>query len=316
MVASAPIKHGLGRPPAFVEDEPRPDIFIMLVCDGMTRQEAYRRAGFKGKSLSEPDRLWNKPHVQKAVAAIMEARSKTGPITLPRVTDMLQRVFAGALQASDFGPAHNAAFSLARLYGLVIDRATITDLRRPSRDPDAPAEQALGDWVASLPALPSPQPLPSGPATAARAQALKENQNNEARDHSLNSGDFFPSLEPTLSNSEGPGPVFQALDNIELSQGPSPERYDDTARQSENGAPAPAVTGTPSSGAFSGYKARYPEVLDLIAETDGDTPHTPTKSKRVPRQKKQVPATRGKKTQKRKLSPRQQKIPTAKQLFG
>ena len=56
---------------------------------------------------------------------------------------MLQRVFAGANAAEEYSAAHNAALSLARIYGHVTDRASIEVIRRPSRDPDAPSETAL-----------------------------------------------------------------------------------------------------------------------------------------------------------------------------
>ena len=66
---------------------------------------------------------------------------------------MLQRVYSSAYHADEFNAAHNAALSLARLYGHVNDRQTLEVIRRPSRDPDAPSETALGDWIAELPAI-------------------------------------------------------------------------------------------------------------------------------------------------------------------
>jgi hypothetical protein len=83
----------------------------------------------------------------------LEARATQGVVTLPEVTDMLQRVFTGALHRDEYSAAHNAAFSLARLYGHVTDRSTVEVIRRPSRDPDAPSEQALASWVNSLPVI-------------------------------------------------------------------------------------------------------------------------------------------------------------------
>ena len=82
-------------------------------------------------------------------------------MTLAEVTDMLQRVFAGAHSEGEYSAAHNAAFSLARIYGHVTDKATLEVIRRPSRDPDAPSEMALGAWVEALPAF-GPGPFGRG----------------------------------------------------------------------------------------------------------------------------------------------------------
>jgi hypothetical protein len=96
------------------------------------------------------------------VEAIIKARATHPPITLPEVTDMLKRVYVGAIHGEDYNPAHNAAFSLARLHGLVVYRAQLDVIRRPSREPDAPVELALADWIAALPG-PAPGPVISSP---------------------------------------------------------------------------------------------------------------------------------------------------------
>src|SRR4029077_1118249 len=117
------------------------------------------RAGFKGTEVAA-HKLFHLPRIQERANAILEARRTTGVVTLPEVTDMLQRVFAGAHAKEEYSAAHNAAFSLARLYGHVTDKATLEVIRRPSRDPDAPSEQVLSDWVASLPVVGSSPALP------------------------------------------------------------------------------------------------------------------------------------------------------------
>jgi hypothetical protein len=147
----------------------REEMFARMVCDGVAFGVAFTKAGFTLADPMAPSNLFHLPRVQERVAAILEARRSTGVVTLPEVTSMLQRVFAGAMTSEDYSPAHNAAFSLARLYGHVTDRATLEVIRRPSRDPDAPSEQALGDWVASLPALPAPSP--QGPSPEASGLA-------------------------------------------------------------------------------------------------------------------------------------------------
>jgi hypothetical protein len=80
---------------------------------------------------------------------------------------MMKRVYVGAIHDTEYGAAYNAAFGLARLHGLVVDRAQLDVIRRPSREPDAPAEQALSSWIAELPPYnhgpQGPGPLGEGP---------------------------------------------------------------------------------------------------------------------------------------------------------
>ena len=136
----------------------REEIFVRLVCDGIAIGIAFVRAGFTAKNGGTPAKIWALPHIQERARAILDARATTGVVTLPEVTDMLKRVFSGAFNGEEYSAAHNAAFSLARLYGHVTDRQTLEVVRRPSRDPDAPSEQALSSWVEALPGLPAPGP--------------------------------------------------------------------------------------------------------------------------------------------------------------
>ena len=128
-------------------------MFVVMICDGLSMRLAFARAGFESKDVSAPAKLFNLPRIQERVNKVLEARRTTGVLSLAEVTDMLKRVYAGAQSAEEYSAAHNAAFSLARLYGHVTDRATVEIIRRPSRDPDAPSEQALSSWVESLPSL-------------------------------------------------------------------------------------------------------------------------------------------------------------------
>jgi len=255
-----------------------------MVCDGLALGVAYARAGFTSKNTNAPSLLFDLPRVQARAKAILEARRTTGVVTLAEVTDMLQRVFAGAHAKEEFSAAHNAAFSLARLYGHVTDKATLEVIRRPSRDPDAPSEQALSSWVESLPALPSPGPAspafgPSGPGPDAVATLV---------DADLVRAAYAPAaplgLEPLEPQSYNPNDIngldpSGPDDGKALTAGPGPsglEKSNDinwlglggtgVGGRPENGAPDVAVTGTPSGGARS----------DLLARGPGPTPVTET----------------------------------------
>lgn len=196
----------------------REENFATMIADGMEAAEAWRRAGWpmsgQGAAASAFQAL-KRPAVRARIEALLEARRKTGALSLEDVTHMLQRVYAGALHDGEYGAAHNAAFSLARLYGLVVDRAQVDVVRRPTRDPDAPSEQALGAWLEALPSKPlitlDNPPQPQGPGldlSGDRANPLKS------------------------LGFQGPGP----------------------AGRSENGAPDRAVTGTPQPGALAGHQ--------------------------------------------------------------
>ena len=217
----------------------REEVFVMLVCDGLPMGIAFRKAGFESKAHDAPSNLFNLPRVQERANAILEARRTQGVVTLPEVTDMLKRVFAGAHAAEEYSAAHNAAFSLARLYGHVTDRATLEVIRRPSRDPDAPSEQALSSWVEALPVLSGPGPM-AGEATFLRLpDAPAEPLGLDREKPNVING-----LDREARGPEGPGPEKPNEINW-LNRGTT------VAGRPENGAPSGPVTGTPIGGAQS-----------------------------------------------------------------
>ena len=230
----------------------REELFVILVCDGLPMGLAFKRAGFESKANNAPSLLFNLPRVQERAQAILAARRETGAVSLPQVTDMLKRVFAGAHSEGEYSAAHNAAFSLARLYGHVTDRATLEVIRRPSRDPDAPSEQALGDWVAGLPVISGPGPAALGPADqallpadlppqpSAPAEPLGLEPENPSEIKALEAMGPEPLLEPS-----GPGPLdWENINDIKGLAG--------VAGRTENGAPSSPVTMTPTQRARSG----------------------------------------------------------------
>jgi hypothetical protein len=148
-----------------LEDE-REECFCLLIADGVPLALAFKTAGFTAKAKPQGAlHLYKAQRIQDRVTAILRARASHPPVSLSEVTDMLKRVYAGALHSNEFTPAHNAAFSLARLYGLVVDRAQLDVIRRPSREPDAPAERALSAWIEALPPF---TPGPKGPGPVSR----------------------------------------------------------------------------------------------------------------------------------------------------
>lgn len=154
---------------AWLKDE-KEECFAVLIADGVPLALAFKRAGLEvGPGHSSAMQLFSSQRLRARVSAILEARGKHPPISLSEVTDMLKRVYAGALHDTEYNAAHNAAFSLARLYGLVVDRAQLDVIRRPSREPDAPAEVALSSWIAGLPPY---TPGPQGPGPRGQGPGL------------------------------------------------------------------------------------------------------------------------------------------------
>ena len=278
-----------------------------MVCDGISQGMAFARAGFKSAHGSAPSNLWALPRIQARAQAILEARRTTGVVTLEEVTDMLKRVFAGAHTEGEYSAAHNAAFSLARLYGHVTDKASLEIIRRPSRDPDAPSEQALASWVETLPGLPGPcpEPLPiasqaisqaPGPeplpiASQAISQAPPHRAPAELLENNPKSFSFYKDLASQGPEPSSPEPSSPASPEREY---PNDINWLDGPGQPENGAPSSPVTGTPTAGART-------EVL----EPPGPPP--PGQTKRVPLKRRKVPI------KKRGKRPR---VPSAKVLFG
>ena len=240
----------------------REEVFVMLVCDGLPMGIAFRKAGFESKAHDAPSNLFNLPRVQERAKAILEARRTQGAVTLPEVTDMLKRVFAGAHAAEEYSAAHNAAFSLARLYGHVTDRATLEVIRRPSRDPDAPSEQALSSWVEALPALPGPGPGPMDQASFLRVAdapaPLLGREPSQPETQNPSNSKALDAIEPSGPQGLGPsGPEFSNEINWLGLDGKG------VGGRPENGAPSGPVTVTPNGRAQS----------ELLAA--GGTPYTP-----------------------------------------
>jgi hypothetical protein len=214
-------------------NDEREECFCLLIADGLPLAIAFKTAGFSAKAKPQGAlHLYGQQRIQDRIKAIIKARASHPPVSLSEVTDMLKRVYAGALHSAEYTPAHNAAFSLARLYGLVVDRAQLDVVRRPSREPDAPSERALSDWIAELPSYSQgpkvPSPVGQGPGLLIEATAQGSD---------LDGGMPISSMPPRVP------PI-----NVHMPEGSSPV---EAQGETENGAPTRPVTGTPTAGGRS-----------------------------------------------------------------
>jgi hypothetical protein len=275
----------------------REELFVRFVCDGLTLGVAYARAGFTSKAHDAATDLFALPRIQERAQAILDARRTQGAVTLGEVTDMLKRVFAGAHAAEEYSAAHNAAFSLARLYGHVTDRATLEVIRRPSRDPDAPSEQALSSWVEALPALAGPGPAALGTPTFERLETAAEGPQSRAPALPLGQGPEPQAQNPSNLNdlqamSRGPGLEAPGPEPLEWEKLSVIKGLDGVAGRTENGAPSGPVTMTPNGRAQSEL---------LVTGGPG------YQEKGAPVEERQVPGTTGGKGP---------EWPSAEELFG
>ena len=260
----------------------REEMFVVMICDGLSMRLAFARAGFESKDVSAPAKLFNLPRIQERVNKVLEARRTTGVLSLAEVTDMLKRVYAGAQSAEEYSAAHNAAFSLARLYGHVTDRATVEIIRRPSRDPDAPSEQALSSWVESLPSLTidADPLLRAGSSSADQGQISAPHGAPAAllgprvSGPAMQPADAAPLYTPSVNRAELSNDIKgdQWIENPEIDWlGPGEGRA-----ETGNGAPPRPVTGTPAARGRS----------DLLGDQCGGSPllenGSPSENKQVP----------------------------------
>jgi hypothetical protein len=220
-----------------------------MACDGLPLGVAFVRAGFKLNRRDAPSLLFALPRIQERAAAILEARRTSGVVSLSEVTDMLKRVFAGAHSAEEYSAAHNAAFSLARLYGHVTDKASVEVIRRPSRDPDEPAEQSLTAWVQTLDNGEQGQnPGQNSAIRGARASLLgnaPHHQPANVYQPAENVQQLSLDLQQPAVNVQ-PGAVELSNEINWLGGSGIP-----VGDRPENGAPVRPVTGTPISGGRS-----------------------------------------------------------------
>ena len=175
-----------------------------------------------------------------------------------------------------------------RLYGHVNDRQTLEVIRRPSRDPDAPSETALGDWIAELPAINAPAPAeprqspqiardlgppPHAPAPPLSQASLLATPSHPIASHAIN---------PTESENVND---INEIDWTGVG----------VAGRPENGAPSRPVTGTPN-------QRRAPCRIGGRASccsTNRDYPCHPSRQNGSPAERKRYRLKNGKKLAKK-----------------
>jgi len=132
---------------------PRQEAFCRFVAEGCCQREAYKRAGYTPTSDSVADvnasRLLRHAQVQSRVRELQAAQAEASQITAERLLAELEEARNLALSLGQAGAAVAASMGRAKLCGLLVDkREDVT--RRPTREPDAPAEVAVAVWLREI----------------------------------------------------------------------------------------------------------------------------------------------------------------------
>ena len=129
----------------------RQEAFARNIAEGRRQREAYRSAGYAPTSDNATDanasRLLRHDKVQSRVRELQAAQAEASQITAERLlVARWTRPAASRSASGQAGAAVAASMGRAKLYGLLVDRREDVT-RRPSRDPDAPAEVAVEVWL-------------------------------------------------------------------------------------------------------------------------------------------------------------------------
>ena len=129
----------------------RQELFCRLIAEGRSQFESYTEAGYKattrGVADAEACKLLKAPKIVARVKEIQAENALAARISVASVTKMYVAIYDKAMANDDLGPATAAVTGVAKLHGLVIDRAQIEAvIRKPSFDPNAEETMSEADW--------------------------------------------------------------------------------------------------------------------------------------------------------------------------
>jgi hypothetical protein len=130
---------------------PKQQRFCLLIVEGETQSKAYQLAGYSVKServaSANASQLLDKPNIRSFIAEQQEKAAKRTLITLDSLTTDLMDIRTKALAAGSFGPAVQALTVVARLHGLLVEKAELTVMHRPAPLPTKILELSEDDWI-------------------------------------------------------------------------------------------------------------------------------------------------------------------------
>ena len=131
----------------------RQEAFAREIAAGRRQREAYRSAGYAPTSDNAADanasRLIRDDKVQSRVRELQAVQAQASQITAEMLLAELEEARSLALSLGQAGAAVAASMGRAKLCGLLVDRREDVT-RRPTREPDAPAEVAVEVWLREI----------------------------------------------------------------------------------------------------------------------------------------------------------------------
>ena len=116
---------------------PRHEAFAQYLYEGLSATEAYEKAGYKPDD-GNATRLTGNDRIRARVAELQERKSKQADVTVERVTKMLLADRNAAIEAGDISNRRQCAMDLAKLHGLIVEKAKTeneTTVKTVSREP-------------------------------------------------------------------------------------------------------------------------------------------------------------------------------------
>ena len=121
---------------------PRHEAFAQYLYEGLTQEEAHTKAGYK-PSRPNACKLAKDHNILQRVAQLQERKAKQADVTIESISEMLLSDRKAAIEAEDISNRRQCAMDLAKLHGLIIDKAKTeneTTIKAVSGEPITPEE--------------------------------------------------------------------------------------------------------------------------------------------------------------------------------
>lgn len=142
----------------------RHERFAQGIVKGLNGKAAYIDAGYRSKGNAaevEASKFLRNPKIASRVAELQARQAHRLDISVERITLQLLEDRALAHSQGQAGAAVAASMALAKLHGLIIDRAEVISYRKPLREPSTVRQMSLEEWTLKF----APR-LVEGPAPA------------------------------------------------------------------------------------------------------------------------------------------------------
>lgn len=125
--------------------------FALLIVKGLVNSVAYEQAGYSVKSNAvasvNASKLLKTPKMAGRIAELQARLAEKTVISLEGLTNDLLEIKAKALANGSFGPAVAAVVAVARLHGMLVDKAEVTVNHRPAPLPTKILELSEDEWI-------------------------------------------------------------------------------------------------------------------------------------------------------------------------